>query len=240
MKKVIPYIASQFKKDKIWLRRTKPSKREYQILLAVDDSKSMSDTKSVQMAYEAVSLISTALSHLEVGQMGVLKFGRDVSLLHPFEEPFGSEAGPSVISHFSFAQDKTSFERLMEKSLALLEGARKKGVASQGKGAGELWQLQIIISDGMILDDDHGMVRRLVREAANRRVFMVYVVIDNREKSILDLQNAAYVDGQLKINRYLDTFPFDYYLVLRDIQLLPEVLSDALRQWFEMVGSLAD
>ncbi|KAL3912470.1 MAG: hypothetical protein SGPRY_008330, partial [Prymnesium sp.] len=30
MRKVIPYIASGFRKDKIWLRRTKPSKREYQ------------------------------------------------------------------------------------------------------------------------------------------------------------------------------------------------------------------
>ena len=28
MRRVIPYIASQFRKDKIWLRRTKPSKRE--------------------------------------------------------------------------------------------------------------------------------------------------------------------------------------------------------------------
>ena len=30
MRKVIPYIASGFRKDKIWLRRTKPSKRQYQ------------------------------------------------------------------------------------------------------------------------------------------------------------------------------------------------------------------
>lgn len=50
MRKVIPYIASQFRKDKIWLRRTKPSKRNYQICLAVDDSSSMVDnhTKQVQ------------------------------------------------------------------------------------------------------------------------------------------------------------------------------------------------
>ena len=34
MRKVIPYIASQFRKDKIWLRRTKPSKRQYQIFRA--------------------------------------------------------------------------------------------------------------------------------------------------------------------------------------------------------------
>ncbi len=66
MKKVIPYIASQFKKDKIWLRRTKPSKRTYQILLAIDDSKSMSNNHSGYLACEALTLISTALAKLEV------------------------------------------------------------------------------------------------------------------------------------------------------------------------------
>ncbi|XP_015771488.1 PREDICTED: midasin-like [Acropora digitifera] len=49
MRKVIPYIASQFRKDKIWLRRTKPSKRQYQIMLAVDDSSSMKDNHSKQL-----------------------------------------------------------------------------------------------------------------------------------------------------------------------------------------------
>ena len=52
MRKVIPYIASQFRKDKIWLRRTKPSKRQYQIMLAVDDSSSMNDNHSKQVRNE--------------------------------------------------------------------------------------------------------------------------------------------------------------------------------------------
>ena len=38
---IIPYIASQFRKDKIWLRRTKPSKRQYQVVVAIDNSRSM-------------------------------------------------------------------------------------------------------------------------------------------------------------------------------------------------------
>ncbi|ELT89074.1 hypothetical protein CAPTEDRAFT_86613, partial [Capitella teleta] len=49
MRKVIPYIASQFRKDKIWLRRTQPSKREYQVMVAVDDSSSMADNHSKQV-----------------------------------------------------------------------------------------------------------------------------------------------------------------------------------------------
>lgn len=54
MRKVIPYIASQFRKDKIWLRRTKPSKRQYQIMLAVDDSSSMNDNHSKQVRNEQI------------------------------------------------------------------------------------------------------------------------------------------------------------------------------------------
>ncbi|GMI52731.1 hypothetical protein ScalyP_jg317, partial [Parmales sp. scaly parma] len=42
MKRVVGYVASGYRKDKIWLRRTKPNKRDYRVLVAVDDSESMS------------------------------------------------------------------------------------------------------------------------------------------------------------------------------------------------------
>lgn len=35
MRRVIPYIASGFRKDKIWLRRTKPAKRDYQVTIVL-------------------------------------------------------------------------------------------------------------------------------------------------------------------------------------------------------------
>lgn len=41
IKRIISYIASNYRKDKIWLRRTEPSERDYRILVAVDDSLSM-------------------------------------------------------------------------------------------------------------------------------------------------------------------------------------------------------
>ena len=41
LKKIIPFIASNFRKDKIWLRRTEPSERNYYIMIALDDTKSM-------------------------------------------------------------------------------------------------------------------------------------------------------------------------------------------------------
>ena len=49
MRRVIPYIASNFRKDKIWLRRCEPSKRQYQVMVAVDDSKSMNFNRAEEV-----------------------------------------------------------------------------------------------------------------------------------------------------------------------------------------------
>ena len=37
------------------------------------------------------------------------------------------------------------------------------------------------------------------------------------------------------IKSYMESFPFPFYMLLRDVNTLPGTLSDALRQWFELV-----
>lgn len=93
MRKIIPYIASQFRKDKIWMRRTKPSKRDYQIVLAIDDSSSMADNHSKELAFESLSLISKAMTYLEAGQLAVLSFGEKPTVVHPLGETFNEQSG---------------------------------------------------------------------------------------------------------------------------------------------------
>ena len=34
---------------------------------------------------------------------------------------------------------------------------------------------------------------------------------------------------------YLEDFPFPYYLAIEELHTLPEILSDALKQWFELI-----
>ena len=53
LRKLIPFIASNYRKDKIWLRRTRRAKRNYSILLAVDDSSSMSDNYTKQVLFHS-------------------------------------------------------------------------------------------------------------------------------------------------------------------------------------------
>lgn len=105
MRKIIPYIASQFRKDKIWLRRTKPSKRDYQIVLALDDSSSMADNHSKELAFESLSLISKAMTYLEVGELGIVSFGERVKVLHPLGEAFTERSGSRYLYFYLIFRD---------------------------------------------------------------------------------------------------------------------------------------
>ena len=100
MRKIIPFIASDFKKDKIWLRRTKPTKREFQILVALDDSSSMADNKSRQIALQSLNTISSAMSLLEAGQLGVLRYGETAEVVHPLNVQWSQTAGHKIQNQF--------------------------------------------------------------------------------------------------------------------------------------------
>lgn len=58
--------------------------------------------------------------------------------------------------------------------------------------------------------------------------------------SILSMNSVSYSPGpdgrlELKMERYLDTFPFEHYVVVRDVEALPDVLAATLRQWAEKI-----
>jgi midasin len=256
MKKIIPYIASEYTKDKIWLKRTRPSQREYQVFLVLDDSRSMAESHSIHLAYETLALVSKALSRLEVGDIGIAKFGETVDVLHGFDDgPLTDQAATQVMTAFTFNQKATDVLALVEASLRILEAARES--RSTSSSAGDLWQLEIIISDGLC--QNHEKLRAALRRAQEQRVMMVFVIVDSlhsnvasstagsegtvmgaAQNSILSMQQVAYksVDGrmELQMQRYLDTFPFDYYVVLRDVEALPEVLSGTVKQFFERIS----
>ena len=236
VKRIIPYIASEYRRDKIWMRRSIPSKRNYQIMLAVDDSKSMDESGSGHLAFETLALVSKSLGMLEVGEICVVGFGHEIRVAHDFDKPFSSDAGPRIFQHFGFQQQKTNVRKLVADSITLFREARRKSV---GTGT-ELWQLELIISDGVC--EDHDTIRRLVRQAQEEQIMIVFVIVDalSKEDSILDMSQAVFEpdatgETKLQIKRYLDGFPFSYYLVVGNVRELPGVLSQALRQWFAEV-----
>ncbi|KAK7911281.1 ATPase [Apiospora marii] len=263
IKRIIPYIASSYKRDKIWMRRAIPTKRSYQILLCVDDSKSMGESASGQLALESFVMVSRALTLLEVGQVGVLGFGGNTFMAHDFTEPFAShDAGAKVLQRFSFQQDHTDIRGLVRDTIARFRAAR---LQNPGRGGEDLWQLALILSDGLTPSQEHDEIRRLLREAMEERIMIVFIIMDdarskNKPQSqpqqsgavaqnkvssggVLNLRSVKWVKDELgntvgiKTEAFLDTFPFQYYLIVHDLQDLPAALAGLLRSWFAEVNA---
>lgn len=246
IKKIIPYIASSYKRDKIWMRRAIPTKRTYQILLCVDDSRSMGETTSGTMALESLVMVSRALALLEVGQVGVLSFGADVFTAHELTAPLinSHDAGAKVLQRFTFEQDRTDIGLLIRRTIDQFRAARNN---IAGRSGGEdLWQLALILSDGLTPSSAHERIRRLLREALEERIMVVFIIMDDstakKGDSVLELKEARFskeADGSSRvvIERYLDTFPFQYYLIVHNLEDLPGALAGLLRTWFAEVNA---
>lgn len=244
MKKVIPYIASHYRKDKIWLRRTKPNKRDYQVVIAVDDSRSMSENCCGDFAIEALVTVCRGLSQLEVGKLAVASFGKqgNIKLLHDFEQPLTGEAGMKMISSLTFNQENTLREEPMVDLLKYLNNMLDQAVGNARLPSGQnpLQQLVLIIADGRFHDNKEKL-KRCIRDVLNRNCMVAFLVLDSGQESIMDCKDYIFKNGLLeKAVPYLDSFPFPYYIILRNIEALPRTLADLLRQWFELMQHSRD
>lgn len=67
-------------------------------MIAVDDSRSMSENNCGNVAIEALVTVCRAMSQLEVGNLAVASFGKkgNIQLLHDFDHPFTGESGVKV------------------------------------------------------------------------------------------------------------------------------------------------
>lgn len=243
IKRIIPYIASSYKRDKIWMRRAIPTKRSYQILLCVDDSKSMGESSSGELALESLVMVSRALTMLEVGQIGVLGFGANTFMAHEFTEPFAShDAGAKVLQKFTFQQDYTNIELLIKQTIERFRLARAQ---STSRGSEDLWQLALILSDGLTPSAAHEHIRVLLREAMEERIMIVFIIMDDTasgkdkdKQSVVNLKKVRFMgNDEIRTEYYLDTFPFQYYLIVHNLEDLPGALAGLLRTWFAEVNS---
>lgn len=231
MKRVIGYIASGYRKDKIWLRRTKPAKRDYRVLLAVDDSESMKKTGAGEMALRALATLAVGMNHLEIGELGIASFGEDMKLLHPFHLPFSSESGTDMVMNFKFDQKRTRTSLCVESAISALESM----------GGSSSMQLVFLVSDGRIERDSRDKLKRLIREMMEKNILLAMIIVEGENKkkdSIVNMKEVTFEKGKPLVKRFIEDYPFPYYIILEDMAALPEILGDALRQWFEMLTHL--
>jgi midasin len=55
--------------------------------------------------------------------------------------------------------------------------------------------------------------------------------------SVVDMQIVEFKGSKVVKTAYLDNFPFPFYLIVKNLATLPEVLADAMRQWFELLNN---
>ncbi|KAL5697769.1 hypothetical protein ACHQM5_028886 [Ranunculus cassubicifolius] len=243
MKKVIAYIASHYRKDKIWLRRTRPNKRDYQVVVAVDDSRSMSESHCGDVAIEALVTVCRAMSQLEVAQLAVASFGTkgNIKLLHDFDQHFTGESGMKMISSLKFEQENTIEDKPVLDLLMYLNNKLDSAETNSRLPSGQspLQQLVLIISDGFLHEKER--VKRYVRDLLSKNRMVAFLIIDPKD-TITHLPEISIEEGTGKMttSKYLNSFPFPYYIVLKDIEALPRTLADLLRQWFELMQSARD
>lgn len=177
MKKIIPYIASQFRKDKIWLRRTKPAQRDYKITIAIDDSKSMDYNNSKSMTLQAISLVSQALSLLESGTLSIMSFGEAPKIILNHNEQFD---GPKLVTALNFDQNKSRIAELLD---FVRIACNEDNSSSTNNGIFE--NLLLVLSDGRnITSEGEKRVRNAIKLARLQRIFIVYVIVENPENKV--------------------------------------------------------
>lgn len=236
MRKVIPYVASGFRKDKIWLRRTKPAKRAYQVMIMIDDSMSMG--AAGPLALSSLATIANALTRLEIGELSIASFADEVHVLHKFGTPFSEEAGARVVSQFRFQASSTLLSASLSAVLPVFTEARSNTQSSASGSSATVLQICFVISDARIDSDNREKLENTVRTLSEQNILVVLVIIDcnaDPKDSIFNTKSVSFVGNKVVTRSYFDDFPFPYYVALQRVEALPDVLSDALKQWFELV-----
>lgn len=142
------------------------------------------------------------------------------------------------MSALRFDKDNTIADKPMAELLLslehILDAARGRVQAQRQSGqSSSLQQLVLVIADGRFHEKE--ALQRRVRElVATPGVLVAFIVLDNPASSLMDMKTVNFVNGKPVFTRYMDSFPFPFYIVLREISSLPQTLANLLRQWFQM------
>ncbi|UKK01110.2 hypothetical protein MACK_001923 [Theileria orientalis] len=214
IKKLMIFIATNYQRDKIWLKRLKPQKRDYFIQLAIDNTKSMSTIARISI--QTIVVIYEAIHKLNIGTLNVIKFGAYTPeiILNNINTRYNGR----WMSRLSFDEEsKFSYETGLIQLFQFIL-SQPNFIASKNK-------ILIIISDGKF---NKNKVRKYLINIINHNIVPLLVVLDP-QNSITTMKHIINTDGRIVIENYLDNFPFPYYSIISNINNLPNILSDLLR-----------
>ncbi|XXG75045.1 hypothetical protein AAC387_Pa07g3634 [Persea americana] len=88
--------------------------------------------------------------------------------------------------------------------------------------------VEVMTEGGVLLVDEISLADDSVLERLNS-------VLEQERKL-----RVTHQGGKFSVSRYINSFPFPYYVVLKNIESLPRTMADLLRQWFELMQSSGD
>jgi MoxR-like ATPase len=228
MRKVISYVASNYRKDKIWLRRSDPSQRDYEIALAIDDTLSMSEKNVGYLALESLIILALSLSKLEVGKLNISGVRSGLHEVLPFSKPFTPSEGQKILDNFTFTHsDQHSADLGLP---AFLMGILEKFTP------GHQGRLLLLLNDGRCNKD---LVRPVIRQLENEGVIVVNIILDKKAEkaSVLNIRSTTFetIGGvrKPKVTQYMEDYPFSRYIIVQDTSELVSVLVSVLRETIE-------
>ncbi|KAJ1390434.1 hypothetical protein B484DRAFT_289652 [Ochromonadaceae sp. CCMP2298] len=200
-------------------------------MLLIDDSLSMG--AAGPLALSSLTLLANALTRLEVGELAIAAFAETVRVLHAFGSPFTEETGARVVSQFKFKASSTLLSQSLSSVLPVFQKAR-----ASGSVGGTVLQLCFVISDARIDSENRAKLEATVRSLSEQHILVVLVIIDanaDAKDSIFNTRSVSFVGNKVHTRSYFEDFPFPYYVAVQRVEALPDLLSEALKQWFELV-----
>eukprot|EP01054_Gregarina_sp_Poly1_P000367 Gregarina_sp_Poly_1__366@NODE_108_length_14049_cov_12_387284_g95_i0_p1_GENE_NODE_108_length_14049_cov_12_387284_g95_i0NODE_108_length_14049_cov_12_387284_g95_i0_p1_ORF_typecomplete_len4659_score761_60AAA_5/PF07728_14/4_2e10AAA_5/PF07728_14/5_5e13AAA_5/PF07728_14/2_5e35AAA_5/PF07728_14/2_3e09AAA_5/PF07728_14/7_1e22AAA_5/PF07728_14/6_4e32AAA_5/PF07728_14/2_3e14AAA_3/PF07726_11/0_0058AAA_3/PF07726_11/16AAA_3/PF07726_11/5_7e16AAA_3/PF07726_11/0_01AAA_3/PF07726_11/0_0047AAA_3/PF07726_11/4_9e13Dynein_ len=232
IRQVMAFIASDFKRDRIWLRRTKLSKRQYEIVLAIDNSASMRHGRAHEEALGAMMAIALALRQLEAGDLSIMAYGGKAPVeLLPFGASLDSRVGEELLAKLQFTDAVSGgFEKAVP---SLLDAVAERFESQPNANTSALSKLLIILTDGRF--SKQTVTAKLKRLEASRIVPVLIVT----SPSIYSVKEYKKEGGKMVASQFLsEDFPFKFYTVLEDASRLQHVLADVVRSYIQRIETI--
>lgn len=230
IRRLVSYIASNYRKDKIWLRRIEPSDRDYRILLAVDDSSSMMEKNVGREALYSLSILAGALTKASVGDLTIASIRNGMKIVEGPTKTWSERTTDKVFKEFNFQyQAECSADLSMP---CFIEQSQNFLLKSND----EKRSICIILSDGRLNKE---LVCEKLIEAESRGIIYIYFLLDITDElnSVINYRTTKIENGpegvKVIIREYMEDFPFRYYIIIKDMKKLAENIASVLRQCFE-------
>lgn len=197
-------------------------------MIAVDNSLSMKEKSVGKLALFSLAILSKAITKAQVGELFIAKIENGMKLLNETQirSDFENEA---LLNQFDFMFQE---EKSMDLSISsfISDSWRKMFKVSDKK------KICFIISDGRT---NCNIVRKTMLDEEIRDVIYFFIILDSQEwdKSILNYQvtETRMEEGELKVDirPFLQDFPFEHYVVLKDVNQLSSTIVKVLLEYFE-------